>query len=776
MLSTAIISAIKNIVSIFYFKLDNDMQKNIFLLFLVIILTQSLYSQSSISGKITDQQNTPLIAANIYISDLNKGTTSDKNGYFELSDLPLGKIRIQFSYIGYTSRIEIINLSSKQQTINIELRQSAIEAEEIVVTGGYNATQHNTAVKIDVLKLNNSNTQSSSNLMEILTKVPGVDMISKGNGVAKPVIRGLSLNDVLVLNNGVRLENYQFSAHHPLGVDEFGIETVEIIKGPASLLYGSDAIGGVINFLKEKPAEVGTIKGDYGMQLFSNSLGMMHNLGIKGAGKNLYGGLRFGNTNQSDYLQGGGEFVPNTRFYGNSLKMSTGYNNSKMSLNFFYDYSKYKVGLAEEEAIDYIKAQGRGRDFEVFYMPLNNQMLSMRNKIFLNKFKLEINAAYQNASLIHFEGLNDIAIDMNLQTYTYETRLYFPSTNKSEYIVGLQGLHQMNKNNNNREIILLPDALTDNYSAFGLVQYSLWGRLKIQAGIRYDDKQIVTDAVNLPTESNYRPALSKYFGSFSGSLGATFTATENLFLKFNFASAFRNPTLSELTSNGLHETIYEIGNQSLMPEKAYETDISIHYHTDNITFDVAAFNNQLKQYIYLSPTANSTNEGVRIYEYRQTDAHLYGFEAGFHVHPQNYEWLHFETTFSSVVGKNNAGGYLPFIPANKINSECRVEKHKLGILYNPFFKLSMTTALAQNSPALDEAETDAYSLFNIGLGSNIQLFKHLVSLGLSANNLFDKKYVDHLSTLKEVNYFNPGRNISLSLKIPFGIQKSQYKK
>jgi len=402
-------------------------------------------------------------------------------------------------------------------------------------------------------------------------------------------------------------------------------------------------------------------------------------------------------------------------------------------------------------------------------MPLSNHLLSTRNKIFLNKYKLEINASYQNAGLMHVEDVDDISIDMGLKTYTYESRLYFPSSNKSEFIVGVQGLHQQNTNQNQREIILLPNAEIDNYSAFGLVQYSLWGRLKLQTGIRYDDKHIATESLNNPNDIEYRPALDKNFGSFSGSLGATFTATEKLFLKFNLASAFRTPTLSELTSNGLHETRFEKGDRDLLPEKSFEIDISIHYHSDNISFDVAAFNNQLKQYIYLSPTAKFTDKGIPIYEYRQTDAHLYGFEAGFHIHPRNFEWLHFETTFSSVVGKNQAGDFLPFIPANKLNSECRIEKHNLGVLKNPFFKLSMSAAMAQNSPAPDEDETDGYAIFNIGIGSNIKVIKQLVSIGLSVNNLLDKQYIDHLSTLKEVNYFNPGRNISLTFKIPFGI-------
>ena len=139
-------------------------------------------------------------------------------------------------------------------------------------------------------------------------------MIAKGQGVSKPVIRGLSMNDVLVMNNGVRIENHQFSENHPLGIDDNDVERIEIIKGPASLLYGSDAIGGVINFIKEKPAPVGKILGGYRIQLHSNTLGMNNSIGLKGASKNLFGGFRFGNKTHADYLQGGGDYVPNSRF------------------------------------------------------------------------------------------------------------------------------------------------------------------------------------------------------------------------------------------------------------------------------------------------------------------------------------------------------------------------------------------------------------------------------------------------------------------------------
>jgi iron complex outermembrane receptor protein len=580
------------------------------------------------------------------------------------------------------------------------------------------------------------------------------------------------MNDILVLNNSVRYENYQYSDHHPLGIDEFGIDNVEIIKGPASLLYGSDAIGGVINFIKEKPAPVGSITGDYNLQLFSNSLGMTNNLGIKGATKNFHGGLRLGNKTNSDYLQGGGEFVPNTRFRGTSLNASTGFTNSKMSLNLFYDYGIHKIGLAEEDAVDYVKDRGRGRNPEVYYMLLNNHLLSTRNNFFLNKFKLEINSAYQNSLLSHAEGPDEIAIEMSLQTITYETRLYLPSNNKSEYIIGFQGFNQINTNLNDRETKLLPDAGTNNYSAFGLLQHSFFGKLKLQTGIRYDIKSISTQAIGLASDTmTYRPALDKNYGSFSGSAGATYNLTEKLLFRANIAAAYRTPNLAELTSNGQHETRFEIGDNNLVPENAYETDLSVHYHSPNFTFEVAGFYNLINNYIFISPTGDTTSTGINIFRYRQANSALIGGEADLHFHPNSLEWLHFETTFSSVMGKQKSGDYLPFIPANKLRFELRAEKESLLFLNKAFASVYATTAFNQDNAAPDETQTAGYTLVDIAVGGSVKINNQLLSLNISANNLFDTKYIDHLSTLKEVGLFNPGRNIAINLKIPFSIIK-----
>lgn len=742
--------------------------KNIFLLCVMIVIYHFANAQNMVKGLITDQNNKPLPGATIFIHELDKGTVSDNDGKYELRNLPNGKIKIQFSYVGYTTKIETISLGGDMLVLDISLSFSIIGTEEIVITGGYNSTQHENAVKIETLKLNPRSIKSTPNFMEVLTRIPGVDMISKGSGISKPVIRGLSMNDILVLNNGVRFENYQYSSHHPLGIDEFGIDDIEVIKGPASLLYGSDAIGGVINFIKEKPAPVGTIVGDYNLQLFSNTLGATNNLGIKGTSKRFYGGLRVGQKTNADFLQGGGDYVPNSRFNEYSLKANAGFTGKAGSFKLFYDYNKQDLGLVEDEAIEAITE--RGRENKIWYQELNTHLLSSQNKLYLGKFKLDINSAYQSTELIHFGDLNVYELQMNLATLTYETRLHLPSSKNSEYIVGFQGMNQKNTNINDRETILLPDATTDNYSAFVLLQQTFFDKLKLQAGIRYDQKSIVSEAVGLPESNDYRSPLDKNYGSFSGSIGATINVTEKLLFRANVASAYRTPNLAELTSNGQHETRYEVGESSLVPEKSFEGDLSLHYHEDNFTIDIAGFYNSIKNYIFISPTGDTTTAGIGIYKYMQSNSNLIGGEAGIHFHPKSIKWLHFETTYATVVGKQENGDYLPFVPANKFKIEFRIEKDQIAFLHSPFVLVNSTSAFDQNNAAPDETATAGYTLIDISTGGNIKISKQDLFIGVSANNIFDVKYIDHLSTLKEVNLFNPGRNIALTLKVPFGIK------
>jgi iron complex outermembrane receptor protein len=741
------------------------MRKNLTIVFCFVYFNLLAYNR--ISGKVTTNFGEAVFGASVLVMDLNIVVGTDSVGNYHLEGIPNGTIKLKFSSVGYVNIIKTVSINHSNMILDVSLSPTSLEVEEVVVTGGYNSTQHENAVKIDILKLDARSVGLSPNFCESLTRVPGVDMISKGAGVAKPVIRGLSMQDILVLNNGVRYENYQYSAHHPLGIDEFGLENVEVVKGPASLLYGSDAIGGVVNFIREKPAPVGKFQAVWNSQLYSNSLGTVNDLGVKMSGKKLFGGLHVGQKSHADYLEGGGNFLPNSRFADLSLKTDIGHTDSTGSYRFFYDYNQQKLGLPEEEAIDAIPT--RGRELTMWYQQFDTHMASTHNKFYLHRgYRLDVNGAFQRTSLAHIAEPNVTEIEMALSTLSYESKLHLPAKGSDEFVVGIQGYAQDNKNLHQRTSLLLPDARIYNNALLGLFQRSFMERLKLQTGMRYDFKTISTVEVGIVNSEGYRPAISKSYSSVSGSLGATYRYTDDLILRANVATAYRTPNLAELTSNGVHELRYEMGDASLRPENSLEGDVSFHYHKDNLSVDWAGFYNSISNYIYLAPTDKYTPGGVHIYQYSQADSRLYGTELGAHFHPHELKWLHLVSTLAVVVGQQVNGNYLPFIPANKWRNEVRIELPTLGRISEPYVSAASQWAFNKYDVAPDETATRAYNLLDLNAGFNCLLWRQQVEWSFAVTNLLDTKYIDHLSTLKEVNRYNPGRNFILKLRIPIG--------
>lgn len=741
--------------------------KKIILFFFVLFLFIKVNAQNQITGRVTDLNQEPLVGALVTLPELNKGTITDHEGEYIIGNIPSGKMKIQFSYIGFNTEIKQADISTTKNIVNALLSTAIIESQEVVVTGGYVSSQHDNAVKIDVLKSNEIALSGTPNFMEALTQIPGVDMISKGQGVAKPVIRGLSMNNVLVMNNGVRMENYQYSENHPLGIDDNDVERVEIIKGPASLLYGTDAIGGVINFIKEKPAPIGKIQGDYRLQLNSNTLGINNSLGIKGASQSFFGGFRVGHKSHADYLQGGGDFVPNSRFKEMTITANTGYTGKIGTFKVFYDYFKQDLGMIVPPVKTLITE--RGRKNEIWYQDLTHQVLSSQNSLYFGNFKWVINAAYQTALRKLETTLDASFVEMNLNTTTYESKLYLPSSKKSEFIIGFQGMSQNNRNLNDRASQFLPDANINNIGFLGMAQFTFFDDLKVQGGLRYDIHKMNTLALGAEGNSDYHAPVNKEFSNLSASLGATIQASEKIKLRVNLARAYRVPSLSELTTNGMHGNRYELGNENLSPQNAFETDASMHYHGVFLSFDLAGFYNRINDYIFIAPTTDTTANGIDIYQYSQSNAVLFGGEAGIHFHPKAIPWLHVEGVFSSVIGKQDNGDYLPFIPAHKLRYELRAERERLGFLHHPHIKIAALSAFSQDHPSPDETQSTGYTLVNFGAYSEINISNQIMVIGISINNLFDTQYFDHLSTLKTLNYYNQGRNVSLSLKIPFAV-------
>ncbi len=740
----------------------------------------NVFSQTNFSftGQVVDEEDLPLQLAEVYLPELQKGIVTDSLGYFEFSGLPAGIFSLRISYLSYETKIIAIDVDHQKSTIVVKLKSSPIQGKAVVVSGGSHSSQHENAIKIDAIGMREISISGKPSFIESIAQVPGVDMISKGGGVATPVIRGLSTSNILFLNNGIRMENYQFSENHPYLIDEFGVNQVEIIKGPASLLYGSDAIGGVINSIPENPAPVNQLQGDAGIQYFSNTDGMAGTLGFKSTFNKFSLGLRGSMKSHKDYSDGNNDFVPNTRFNGQSLKAFSSYRVNRAIFRLYYEYQGMKAGLCNEESAFLVTLKDRRN--EVWYQDLNNHMVCSKNTFFFTHYKLLINASYQqnNRRLIGSEGGsgNDL-VDMRLQTVNLDIRNIYAKTKMAEYTLAIQGMTQSNRNANapNR---VLPDYTLYDIAAFLMAKYEFENHIHLQIGLRYDNRFVIVPEQEKSSHSHgeeedpaheeeYMEELNRYYGNLSGSMGFTWEVVEDLLLRGNLASAYRSPNIAELTQDGEHGTRYEQGDRDLKPQRNYELDLSMHYHKNKLLVDVSGFYNTISNYIFLDYSSDTTDEGLQVFRYRQNNALLYGGEIIIEVLPLNS--LSINGSYSYLRGEQDNGENLPFIPQNKIRAEIKWERYLKGVLHNYYVRLGVDYAFRQDEPSYFETPSSDYTLLNAGLGFSFLIGNQSIDLDIVASNLLNHLYIDHLSTLKELGYYNMGRNLTVSLRVPFGL-------
>jgi len=749
---------------------------------LVILIPFHVYTQVSIEGHVYGEEKEPLAGANVYFPELETGTSTNESGYFRIGGLPAGKFTMRTSFVGYETVIQTLDTRDSSRYLHINLDPSIFHSQEVVISGGRPSSQHENAIRIETVKVTKLSREATPSIMKALTAVPNVNVISKGEGIVTPVIRGLSSSNILVLYNGIRMENYQFSVNHPYLVDESGIGKVEIIKGPASLLYGSDAIGGVLNFIPEKNAPEGSIQGSAGIRYQSNTNGVSANFGIKGAQNHWVWGIRGSVSSFMDYLQGNRKYVPNSRFNKAFLRMFTGYSNSRGVYRISYQYVKMKAGMTVPPAIAEIDRRGRWND--LWYQDLDYHLLSSRNTLFFEGMKLGVNLAYQDnhRRLFGSPGEDFKKVDARLRSVNYEAKATITSGRISNFIITVQGMFQNNKNGEAPDHVL-PDYILNDISITGLIQHDFTDRIHLQAGVRFDNRFI-----NIPIqlrhghdheeengddgknedEAEYMEPLYRYYGNFSGSLGITCDITWNLLLRANVASAYRSPNIAELTQDGEHGVRYEQGDINLVSQRNYEADLGIHFHTERILVDVAGFYNYIDNYIFLAPTSDTTGEGNLIYRYTQGGATLYGFEATVEV--LTTRWLKLQGDYGYVRGEQTNGSNLPFIPQSKFNLGVKVFTKKLGPFRDPYFTANFLLAFSQDFPAPFETKSNSYNLLNLGIGFEIPVQRQRISVELAVSNLLDTEYIDHLSTLKDLGYYDAGRNIMVNVRIPFEIK------
>lgn len=730
--------------------------KQIFIVLLFMAIP-TIYAQNTLKGSVIDKNTAePLIFANIYIPQLEKGATSDFDGNFTLSNIPNGSFPIVVSIIGYETFSQNITFPSTTH-LHLALIPSAIEMEEIIISTPFHKLQSENVMKVERKTIANLKSKGAVTLSEGITTIAGVESITTGVSIGKPVIRGLSSNRVLVYTQGVRLENQQFGDEHGLGLSDAGIESVEVIKGPASLLYGSDALGGVLYLNPERFAQVNSDKADASYNYFSSTEGFSTDAGYKISGEDFKFLFRGSLAEHADYNTA--EYrVTNSRFREQDFKTGFGYQKSRFKTELRYNINNSKLGIPGD-----LGEQTTKKTPLLPFQEVTNHVLSSKSTLFLKNSSLDISLGLLYNDRMEFEahhhdhGDNDdedhdgleAALQMKLKTFNYDVKYNLPTLGRFETIVGIQGMTQ--SNNNYGEEQLIPDATTNDFGVLA-TSHIHFKESDIQIGARFDHRSI--DVIS---------GLKKDFSSFNGALGYKTKFFEKITSRINFASGYRAPNLAELTSDGTHEGTnrYEIGNENLKNEQNFQVDLALEYKSEHIEVFANGFYNKVNNYIFISPNGEFF-DNTPVYNYLQADAYLYGGEIGLHLHPHPLDWLHLESSFETVTGKQQNESYLPLIPANSMSNTLRVEFETKSVqkLYG-FIRLN--TYFKQSQVSGYETPTDGYNLFGAGLGGTLKLFKNNLDIRFSGSNLTDRTYINHLSRLKSDGIYNIGRNISIGL-------------
>lgn len=733
----------------------------------------SLKAQHQLSGQLVSGSDSSAVsAAVILLPELNLQSVSDAEGKFVFQNLPKGYCKLQVIKTGYISFSNYLKIEGPLTTKRIYLASSVSSLDEIIVYGNQQSKQSQTSNNIEVLDSKSMREQGAMSLSDGIAKLPGINQLSTGAGISKPVIRGLFGNRIQTVLLGMRFDNQQWQDEHGLGLSDIGVDRIEIIKGASSLLYGSEAMGGVLNIINEKPAPVGKTQVDIGSRFFSNTYGYGIDAGVKRSNEKLNWGIRFGSESHADYSDGNNTRILNSRFGGNLAKAFIGFKHKNWINETNYLVAQSNFGFLMDAYQVFDKPDDRmARSFEKPHHTVTINILSSQNTLFLNASKLKVNVGTHINNRQEQEGSGGISLDMLLKTYT-ALLLWEKNFNEStELSIGSQNQYQTNVNQGSR--IIVPDANLGETSLFAYVKKQAKYVLA-EGGLRYDLKNIhslLTDQLNNGSTSN--PGfkivpVNNFYNTVNGSLGFSAFDTKHWQIKINATSGYRGPNLAELSSNGLHEGSlrYELGDVNLKIEQNFCVDLSAEYKNKWLSVFGSAYVNRFLNYIYLQPT-NDDYLGFRIYRYVQKNATLQGLEGGIKLHPRSIPFVQLSATYSGIIGQTDAHEYLPFIPAQKINNEVKFKTDKFKKLTHCYFSINYIYVLAQNKANQFETATPSYQLINAGIGADWPIKNKLLNVSLSGNNLLNETYYDHLSRFKYFGIYNIGRSINLNLKFYF---------
>ena len=697
-------------------------------------------TKTTLSGKITNKKTgEPLPGVTVYISDLKTGAASDANGNYTIENLPQSIVLVQVSFIGYKLIAEKIDLSITTKK-DFAMEESVAELNEIVVTGLSKAAEKNrTPTPISTISAIQLLQTSSTNIIDALANQPGISQVTTGTGISKPTIRGLGYNRVVTVIDGIRQEGQQWGDEHGIETDEFAVNKVEILKGPASLSYGSDAMAGVINMISAPTLPEGKMKVNLLANYQTNNGLIAYSGNFAGNQKGFIWDLRYSNKMAHAYQNKYDGYVFNSGFSENSFGGIIGLNKSWGYSHMHFSSYNLTPGIVEGErdsaSGNFIKPialndstsgtiMATNSDFKNYlpitpYQKIHHYKVVLNNSFIIGNASLKATIGWQQNQRQEYADVlkpNDYALYFLLNTVNYDLRYILPETNNLNVSFGVNGMQQ--KSQNKGIEYLIPEYNLFDFGVFITAKKTI-NKLDISGGLRYDirtekGKDLYLNAngekVNSTDTGSYHQfsVFNSTFSGISGSIGASYQFSEKVFSKINISRGFRAPNIAEISANGVHEGSinYIIGVPKLKAETSLQFDYALGLNSNYITAEIDLFSNIIGNYIFLSKLnsvtgGDSLTNGYSTFRYSSGNANLTGGEISIDMHPRKLEWLHFENSFSYVqaIQKDQADStkYLPFTPAPKYNSELKFTKKKLGRCFvNTYFKLGVDYYFPQN--------------------------------------------------------------------------------
>ena len=685
-----------------------------------------------------------------------------------------------------------------------------LNLNELTVTGvtGDTKLRHATA-PVSIITSQVLRSTASTNIIDAISHQPGISQLTTGGSISKPIIRGLGYNRVVVMSEGVRQEGQQWGDEHGVEVDGSSVNSVEILKGPASLMYGSDAMAGVVILHPQTTLPEGEIRANVSTEYQTNNGLFGYNLSLAGNQKGFVWDARYSDKMAHAYKNKYDGYVPGSQFRERAGRLMVGINKSWGHSRLVWTAYHLTPGIVEgdrdpetgelEHAKDWT---GHQYSKSLPFQQVKHYKLVWDNSVNLPSGYLKAIISYQQNRRQEFEeSEDDYELFFKMHTLTYDLRYVTEEFNGWKLSTGIGGMYQ--QSGNKGEEYLIPDYRLFDFGIYATATKTLGDRWTLNGGVRYDHRRLHGDELMEDDEMRFTD-FTRHFNGLTGSIGVVCNINEHFNLRLNVARGFRTPNMSELASNGVHEgsVRYEIGDQQLKSEYSLQADLGLDFTSRYVSAQLALFANRIDNYIFTHRISETIDPDYLTYAYTQGDARLLGFEAGFDFHPVHS--VHFSNTFSYVdarlLHQSDATKYLPFTPAPRWTSELKWElfhhshstilhHHTTDAAHRAWFNNLYVAAgldcyLKQThiySADDTETETPGYALLSLSAGTDIQIKgKKVAELYITADNLLNKAYQNHLSRLKYADennvtgrrgVFNMGRNITFKVVVHIQITR-----